>query len=247
MTPGRVITVTCVASLTLAGCGGSTGRTPRRDTGAARPASTAPSPSTAAMAATAAISTSARRRPRRRHRAPDPGRLPQTRELPSSHTRSFHAEMQDLWAAVLTGRTGAAGSAFFPQTAYAQLKSIGDAAADWQDRLYADYRLDIAAAHALLSAPYASTDLIGVSVPGEYAHWVDPGVCENRIGYYEVPNARMIYREHGEVRSFGVASMISWRGRWYVIHLGFEGKLSIGGRVDAPSVGVGVSAPSSAC
>jgi hypothetical protein len=155
--------------------------------------------------------------------------------------------MQDLWTAVLSDRTAAGHPAFFPETAYAQLKAIGDAAADWQYRLYADYRLDIEAAHALLSAPYGSTHLIGVSVPGQYAHWVDPGVCENRVGYWEVPSARIVYREHGVVRSFGIASMISWRGHWYVIHLGYEGRLSIGGKVDAPSVGVGVSAPSSAC
>jgi hypothetical protein len=57
----------------------------------------------------------------------------------------------------------------------------------------------------------------------------------------------MVYRDHGVVRSFGIASMISWRGRWYVIHLGYEGKLSIGGRVDDPSLGPGVSAASEAC
>jgi hypothetical protein len=155
--------------------------------------------------------------------------------------------MQDLWTAVLNDRPAAARSVFFPEAAYAQLKSIGDAAADWRDRLDADYRLDIEAAHGLLSTPFGATHLVGISVPGQYAHWVDPGVCENRIGYYEVPNARMVYREHGVVRSFGIASMISWRGRWYVIHLGYEGKLSIGGKVDAPTAGVGVSEPSTAC
>jgi hypothetical protein len=155
--------------------------------------------------------------------------------------------MRALWNAVHSGQTSRGEPAFFPETAYAQLKAIGDPAADWRYRLYADYDLDIHAAHGLLSGPSASTHLIGVSVPGQFAHWVDPGVCENQIGYYEVPNARMVYRDHGVVRSFGIASMISWRGRWYVIHLGYEGTLSIGGRVDDPSAGPGVSVPSEAC
>jgi hypothetical protein len=155
--------------------------------------------------------------------------------------------MQTLWTAILTDRARRGDTAFFPQAAYAQLKSIGDPAADWRYRLLADYRLDISAAHGLLGAPVASTHLVGVSVPTSFVHWVTPGVCENRVGYYEVPNARMVYRERGALRSFGIASMISWRGRWYVVHLGYVGKLSIGGRVDDPSAGVGTSAASDIC
>ncbi len=155
--------------------------------------------------------------------------------------------MRDLWRAVLTDQTGEGRSAFFPEAAYAQVKSIGDAAADWEGRLFADYRLDIEAAHQLLGTAAPSTHLIGVTVPAAYAHWVGPAACLNRVGYYEVPNSRVVYRENGEVRSFGIASMISWRGRWYVIHLGYVGKLSIGGRVDDPTTGPGVSVPTSTC
>ena len=155
--------------------------------------------------------------------------------------------MRGLWNAVLSGQAQPGLSAFFPEAAYEQVKSIGDPDADWRYRLLADYRLDIAAAHALVTGPRSAARLISVSVPPGYAHWVSPGVCENQIGYYEVANARMVYRDQGVVRSFGIASMISWRGRWYVIHLGYVGKLSIGGRVDDPSTGVGVSAPSDTC
>ncbi len=155
--------------------------------------------------------------------------------------------MQTLWRAILGNRPGTADAAFFPESAYDQVKSIGDPEADWRYRLLADYRLDISAAHGLLAASASSTHLIGVSVPAAYAHWISPGVCENRVGYYEVPNSRMVYRERGTMRSFGIASMISWRGRWYVIHLGYVGKLSIGGRVDAPSLGAGISAPADTC
>ena len=246
MARATVLVAVCVAGAALAGCG-TTAAGPRPvGTDAAKSTSIT---TAAGRGAGTATTPSARPRPHQRHRrrVPDPGRLPQTNQLPSSATAAFHAEMRALWNAVLSGHTSLGEPAFFPETAYAQLKAIGDAAVDWRYRLYADYALDIQAAHGLLSAPSVATHLSGVTVPGQYAHWVDPGVCENQIGYYEVPNARMVYHDHGVVRSFGIASMISWRGRWYVIHLGYEGKLSIGGRVDDPSIGPGVSVPSDAC
>ena len=87
-------------------------------------------------------------------------------------------------------------------------------------RLVAGYRLDIAAAHALLGAHPRRARLVRVEVPVGYAHWVPPGACHNRVGYYEVPNSRLVYTGDGPVRFFGIASMISWRGVWYVVHLG---------------------------
>ena len=59
-----------------------------------------------------------------------PGGLHQTRALPSSGTRVFHAEMTGLWAAVVTGRARLAAQAFFPLPAYTQVKAIADPAAD---------------------------------------------------------------------------------------------------------------------
>jgi hypothetical protein len=137
--------------------------------------------------------------------------------------------------------------AFFPERAYAQLKQIGDPEGDWSGRLVADYRVDIDAAHALLGSRASSARLLEVMVPQSYAHWVGPGACYNDVGYYEVPNARVVYRDHGEVDSFGIASMISWRGVWYVVHLGAILRPSAGGLVDDPSTGAGESAPSSTC
>jgi hypothetical protein len=176
---------------------------------------------------------------------PDPGSLPQTDQLPSSGTAAFHAEMAALWHGIQTNSVRPALPAFFPERAYAQLKQIGDPEADWSGRLVADYGLDIGAAHALLGSGAASARLRAVMVPQSYAHWVDPGACYNGVGYYEVPNARVVYRQHGEVRSLGIASMISWRGVWYIVHLGAI--LGPSGMVDDPSTGTGESAPSSTC
>jgi len=155
--------------------------------------------------------------------------------------------MRDLWRGVVADRLAFAMPAFFPEAAYLQVKAIADPAADWRDRLVGGFAADIAAAHALLGAGAAGARLLAVNVPENYAHWVPPGVCYNTVGYWEVPNARLVYREHGQVRSFGIASMISWRGVWYVVHLGAVLRSGTGGVVDDPSVGPGVSAYSATC
>jgi hypothetical protein len=178
---------------------------------------------------------------------PSPGSLPQTDQLPSASTAGFHAEMAALWNGVRNNSVSAAMPAFFPEGAYTQLKQIGNASGDYTGRLLVDYRLDLSAAHALLGADPGSARLLAVAVPASYAHWVGPGACYNGVGYYEVPNARVVYRENGEVRSFGIASMISWRGVWYVVHLGAILRSGAVGVVDDPSSGTGQSVPSSTC
>ena len=155
--------------------------------------------------------------------------------------------MRDLWQGIRAGSLAPAIRAFFPEGAYAQLKAIGDPAADWQGRLVFDYGLDVGAAHALLGAHAASARLLRVDVPESYAHWVPVGVCENGVGYYEVPNSRVVYLEDGAVSSFGIASMISWRGAWYVIHLGEVLRPVVTGVVDDPQAGSGISADSGTC
>jgi hypothetical protein len=152
--------------------------------------------------------------------------------------------MAALWAGVVHDSTSRAMPAFFPKAAYLQVKAIPDAAADYENRLVHGFTLDIRAAHALLGAGASSARLVAVRVPQGYAHWVDPGACYNRIGYYEVPNARVVYSEHGQLRSFGIASMISWRGVWYVVHFG---AVLESGVVDAPAVGPGASIDTGTC
>lgn len=176
------------------------------------------------------------------------GTLPQTNAFPSSSTPQFQAEMADLWRGVVTGQVTPAMPSFFPVGAYLQLKTIPNARTDWENRLVGGFRLDIAAAHSLLGAGAASAKLVAVNVPSQYGHWVTPGTCYNSIGYYEVPNARVVYQEAGVTRSFGIASMISWRGQWYVVHLGAVLRTTATqGIVDDPATGPGTSAYSSTC
>ncbi len=155
--------------------------------------------------------------------------------------------MASLWSGIVHGSRAPAMAAFFPKDAYVQLKAISSAGSDWTDRLVHDYDLDIVAAHMLLGRDAMHARLIAVRAPSSYGHWIEPGVCYNSIGYYEMPNARVVYREDGQIRSFGIASMISWRGVWYVVHLGAILRSSDVGIVDEPASGPGESARSGTC
>jgi hypothetical protein len=178
---------------------------------------------------------------------PPPGALHQTRTVPSAGTRVFRAEMTDLWAAVVTGQARRAAQAFFPLAAYTQVKAIADPAADWRSRLFGDFRLDVSAAHRFLGAGARHATLVRVVVPSAEAAWINPGVCYNAVGYWHVGGARLVYRQHGQVRSIGIASLISWRGRWYVVHFGAVLRAGTGGVVDAPATGPGVPGPAGGC
>ena len=186
----------------------------------------------------------ARRPPTALPVAPGAGALPQTRALPSPNSAAFRAAMQDLWLAVTTGKPGLALPAFFPLAAYQQVKAIDDPAADWHGRLWYDFTLDVGAAHRLVGA---DARLVRVIVPTSDAAWVNPGVCANSLGYWHVPGVRVVYREHGQERSFGIASLISWRGVWYVVHFGAVLRSVVTGIVDQPAAGPGVPGPAGGC
>ena len=176
--------------------------------------------------------------------APGAGALPQTRALPGTDSAAFRNAMTDLWLAVTSGNPGFARPAFFPEAAYHQLKAIPYPDADWQDRLWYDFALDVGAAHDLV---VRGARLVRVIVPESEAAWVYPGACYNSIGYWHVGGARVVYTEHGQERSFGIASLISWRGVWYVVHFGEVLRPVVTGVVDQPAVGPGIPGPPGGC
>ncbi len=171
----------------------------------------------------------------------------QTDRRPPASNPVFHAEMTDLWAAVVTGRPGLGLPAFFPLVAYEQVKAIADPAADWRNRLVAEFGLDVGAAHELLGRHARHAALLRVIVPETQASWIDPGICYNGVGYWHVANARLVYRADGQERSIGIASLISWRGRWYVVHFGAVVRTTSGGVVDQPAQGAGTPGPPGGC
>jgi hypothetical protein len=110
-----------------------------------------------------------------------------------------------------------------------------------------EYEEDVSAAHQLLGSDAEAARFVSVNVNVNYAHWVPPGVCYNSVGYFEVPNSRVVYSINGLVSSFGIASMISWRGEWYIVHLGAILRSGSGGEVDDPQSGPGSPTYSSTC
>ena len=173
----------------------------------------------------------------------DPGSLQQTAALPSARTPAFHARMAALWRGIVSDSLSAARPAFFPLGAYRQVKQIVDPSSDYRLRLLGNYRLDIHAVHELLGVTSSSATLLRVEIPKEWA-WIPPGYCDNRIGYWHAPGARLVYRARGRVRSVGIFSFISWRGEWYVVHLAVY---DTPGTVDAPAVGTGAYGPPGGC
>jgi hypothetical protein len=49
-----------------------------------------------------------------------------------------------------------------------------------------------------------------------------------------VYGTRLTYRINGHTASFGVFSLISWRGEWYIVHLGPSVRSANKGIVYAP-------------
>lgn len=150
----------------------------------------------------------------------DPGLLPQTHALPSPDDPMFQAGVQDLWQAIVTDDPTTALPFFVPETAYLQVKAIADPSADYRNRLVDWYRVDIAAAHALLGVQASSAAFVRVTVPTAQAVWIVPGVEFNKGSYYRVYGTRLYYQVGGTTKSIGIYSLISWRGEWYVVHLG---------------------------
>ena len=238
-----VAAVSLAAAVLLAGCSGSPGQpAPTAKAGAAGTGSPSAksAPPTASVTPRATVSAPPSARPV----APGAGALPQTRAFPSTRTAAFDNAMADLWLAVTTGNPRFGLPGFFPAAAYKQVKAEPYPAADWQNRLWSDFALDVRAAHRLVGS---GARLDRVVVPKKYAAWVYPDACANKIGYWHVPGARVVYRVHGQERSFGIASLISWRGVWYVVHLGAVQRTVVTGIVYQPAAGPGVPGPPGGC
>ena len=171
----------------------------------------------------------------------------QTAAKPSTNTATFQAEMAALWQAIQNNDPTIGLPSFFPESAYLQVKALSNDAADYTGRLVAHFDLDVAAAHLLLGADAVRAQLVRVLVPSSRAAWIPSGRCANKVGYWHVPGARIVYQEDGIERSIGIASMISWRGYWYVIHLGSVMPPAGQGVVDAAAVGDGVYTPQGGC
>ena len=148
----------------------------------------------------------------------DPGTLPQTMDQPTTTDPQFVAGVQSFWQAIVTDTPATAMPFFFPLTAYQQVKAIANPASDWQQRLVGAYQQDIHTLHASLGTGAATAQLAGIDVPSG-DQWVQPGAEYNKLPYWRIYGTTVRYTDAGRPGSFRIASMISWRGRWYIVHL----------------------------
>ena len=176
-----------------------------------------------------------------------PGRLPQTRVEPS-FAGALTRSMARLAAAIGRDDPARALAVFFPEPAYVRMKTgrIPDPAADYADRLVAFFRLDVAAYHAVLDAGSPARFVRVVADPAD-AQWIPPGACENAIGYWHEPGVRLVFAHDHRFVSVGVDSLISWRGVWYVVHLGPNPRPRDVGTVLGYSLGPGRPGPPGGC
>ena len=150
---------------------------------------------------------------------PDPASLPQTQDKPSTTSPKFQANVAALWNAIVRDDPSLAMPFFFPLGAYEQVKAISNPESDWRTRLVAAYEQDIHALHARLGAGANTAQFQNFTVPESSATWVPVGEEYNKGSYWRVYNSLLHYSANGQTSQFPVASMISWRGEWYVVHL----------------------------
>ena len=205
MTPRRTSTRTLCAlvlfvgiAIAGSGCGSSSSSEPTTTTTEAAPTTTQAPTTTTTV---------------------DPGTLPQTDEKPTGTGPEFDSRMKTLANAIINNTPDTAISTFFPVTAYKQTKKNTDPAADWNNRLIKSFREDVATANKALGPNAKSAVFTGVTVPNT-AVWVKPGEEYNVGPYWRVFKTQMNFTVDGKTVQIPIESMISWRGQWYVVHLG---------------------------
>jgi hypothetical protein len=155
--------------------------------------------------------------------AVDPGTLPQTRDRPRSSGPAYEARVRSLWEAIVADDPDRAMPAFFPVTAYKQVKAIPSPESDWKHRLVAAFARDIHRLHERLGKHATDATFVELEVASERARWIEPGEESNKVGYWRVYGSKIRYQVGDNAAALDVTSLISWRGDWYVVHLsGFK-------------------------
>ena len=203
----RAVTALAAGAILLSACSGHSSTATLRTSPHATPKSSTSTASTTTSTAPTTTSTTV-----------DPGSLPQTTAMPSTADPDFAAGEAALWSAIVHDDPKRAMPFFFPLSAYLQVKAISDPAEDWHERLVAAYWSDIHELHTELGSAVASAKFLGLEVP-DAAEWMVPGSEYNKLGYWRVLGDTLRYEVGGTVHSFPIYSLISWRGRWYVVHI----------------------------
>jgi hypothetical protein len=161
---------------------------------------------------------------------------------------AFTTQINDVWNSISTNSLGQALTNFFPGSAYVHMKQgvLANPSGDFSSRLLAFFKLDFAAYHQLIVSGGPSK-FISVQVNPAQISWISVGACENKIGYWHLGPVRVVYEQAGVVKSFAIASLISWNGVWKIIHLGPNPRAKNIGTVASPALGPGSPGPGGGC
>lgn len=149
--------------------------------------------------------------------AVDPGTLPQTEERPRDDDPALLARLQGVAEAIASGDVSRADGAFFPLSAYLQVKDLPKPQQDWETRLMGGFHADLAALHATHGGGAPSN--VHLELPAKRVRWVKPGEEYNKIGYHRALFGTLVWEADGAERRVPVKATISWRGQWYLVHL----------------------------
>lgn len=151
---------------------------------------------------------------------PDQGLLPQTSAKPNGSGAHLSSDVSLLWNAIVTGDPQIADPFFFPLSAYIQVKAISNPVHDYDTRLIYAYDTDLLLYHQELMKMGGAPKLMGLSIPKNQAQWVLPGAEYNKGSYWRVYGSKLYFSVDGITHHFPIDSLISWRGQWYVVHVG---------------------------
>jgi hypothetical protein len=140
-------------------------------------------------------------------------------ERPLDDGTALQARAQLLWQAIVDDKPEIAASFFFPKDAYVHVKAAKNPDGDWRWRLWKNYERDVRALHKTQGQALARATFKGLRIPSKKPHWAAPGNEYNRLGYWRVYGAHLVYELRGRERFIPISSLISWKSEWYVVHL----------------------------
>lgn len=149
----------------------------------------------------------------------DDAALAQTEDAPKSDEPLTQARAKALFEAMRSGDAKRGEVFFFPLEAYKQVKDSSNPESDWRNRLLANYARDVKELQRA-RPNLQNAHFVALQIPETGSRWVKPGEEYNKIGYYRVFNAQLAYETaEGAPKTIPLKSLISWRGRFYVVHL----------------------------
>ena len=139
-------------------------------------------------------------------------------ERPLDHGPELQARAKLLWQAILEDKPEVAVSFFFPKDAYVHVKAAKNPEGDWRWRLWKNFERDVHAMNKTQGESLRRATFKELHIQEKKPHWAAPGNEYNRLGYWRVYGAHLVYELRGRERFLPISSLISWKREWYVVH-----------------------------